>query len=94
MSKLIPNDPPGVPDDESPEWTNADFLWSVNGADFGGHIGAIAFLDQREAILTAGMAAGIPREAFLKFAPNKPGFEARVAAAFGPLAKAVGLAAE
>ena len=94
MNKLVPNDPPGVPDDESPEWTEEDFAWSVNNTDFGGFAAAMAFLTHREEILRAADAAGIPRAAFLQYAPGKPGFEARVAAAYGPFAKAIGLAAE
>lgn len=94
MIKLVPNDPPGVPDDESPEWTDEDFLWSVNNADFGGFVAAMAFLTHREEILRAAKAVGIPRAAFLPFEPGKPGFQARVAAAYGPLARAIGLAAE
>ena len=43
MDNLILNDPPGVPDDESPEWTDEDFLWSVNNADFGGFAAAKYF---------------------------------------------------
>ena len=94
MNKFVPNDPPGVADSESPEWSEDDFAWSVNNADFGGFAGAMAFLTHREEILRAADAIGIPRSAFLPFAPNKPGFEARVAAAYGPFAKAIGLAAE
>lgn len=94
MTKLVPNDPPGVPDDESPEWTDEDFLWSVAFSDFGDHAAVIAFLTHREEILRAAKAVGIPRAAFLPFEPGKPGFEARVAAAYGPLARAIGLAAE
>ena len=94
MSKLVPNDPPGVPDGESPEWTDEDFLWSVANSDFADHGAVMAFLTHREDILRAADAAGIPRTAFLPYAPNKPGFEARVAAGFGPFAKAIGLAAE
>lgn len=94
MNRLVPNDPPGVPDDESPEWTDDDFLWSVAFSDFGDHGAVIAFLTHREEILRAAEAVGIPRAAFLPYAPTKPGFDGRVAAAFGPFAKAIGLAAE
>lgn len=84
----------GVPDDESPEWTDEDFLWAVQAKDFPTHMASYEFLKHREEILRAADAIGIPRSAFLPFAPTKPGFEARVAAAFGPFAKAIGLAAE
>ena len=94
MNNLVPNDPPGMPDAESPEWTDEDFLWSVSNADFGGFAAAMAFLRHRDEVLRAAEAVGIPRSAFLPFGPNKPGFEARVAAAYGPFAKAIGLAAE
>ena len=94
MNKFVPNKPPGVADNDSPEWSEADFAWSVNNADFGGFAGAMAFLRHREEILRAAEAVGIAREAFLPFTPSKPGFEARVAEAYGPFAKAIGLAAE
>ena len=74
MSSLIPNDPPGVPDDESPEWTDEDFLWAVSAKDFGGHKAGIAFLIERDKFLDGQKLAGIPRETFLSLAPNKPGF--------------------
>lgn len=94
MNKLVPNDPPGVPDDESPEWTDEDFLWSVRNDDFDNHMAVLDFLTHREEILRAAEAVGIARAAFLPYEPSKPGFEARVAAAYGPFAKAIGLAAE
>lgn len=84
----------GEPDDENPEWTEEDALWAVSAKDFADFTASYAFLRHREEILRAAEAVGIPRAAFLPFAPTKPGFEARVAVAFGPFAKAIGLAAE
>ena len=94
MSRLVPNDPPGVPDEESPEWTDEDFLWSVNNADFGGFQAAMGFLARREEILRSAESKGLKREAFLPLMPNKPGFEERVADAFGEVLKSVRHAAE
>ena len=84
----------GTPDEESPEWTEEQFLWSVSAGDFGGDIQAVTdFLTSRETILRAAEAIGIPRETFLPFEPNKPGFEER-AKVLMKLPKAVGWAAE
>ena len=94
MSRLVPNDPPGVPDDENPEWTDEDFLWSVNNADFGGFKAAMAFLVHREEILRAAASKGLNREIFLPLLPSKPGFEDRVADAFGEVMRALPHAAE
>ena len=94
MARLIPNDPPGVPDDESPEWTENDFLWSVAFADFGDHRAVFDFLARRESILRSAESKGLKREAFLPLLPNKPGFEERVADAFGEVMRALPHAAE
>lgn len=84
----------GVPDDESPELTAEQFRWAVKAADFGGDFMAVTdFLTRREAFLRAAEAAGVPRETFLPFDPNRPGFEDR-AKALIDLPKAVGWAAE
>lgn len=85
----------GVPDDENPEWTDEMFTWAVRAQDFGGDSHAVHdFLIRRREILGAAAALGIPKDTFLAFAPTKPGFEGRIAAAFGPFPKAAGLAAE
>lgn len=84
----------GVPDEDTPEWTDEDFLWAVRAMDFGGHAASLAFLMRRQDILRAAASLGIPKETFLPFAPTKPGFEQRITAAFGPFPKAAGLAAE
>lgn len=85
----------GTPDDENPEWTEETFRWAVKNTDFGGDIHAVhAFLDRRSEIVRAAETLGIPKDTFLPFAPTKPGFEDRVAAAFGPFPKSAGLAAE
>ncbi len=94
MSRIIPNDPPGEPDEESPEWTDDDFLWSVFAGDFGSFAESHAFLLRREAILRAAESKGLKREAFLPLAPNKPGFEDRVADAFGEVMRVLPHAAE
>jgi hypothetical protein len=71
----IPDNEYGTPDDESPEWSEEDFLWAVRAADFGGDpLQVVGFLKSREAFLRNVMAAGLPRSAFLSFAPQKPGF--------------------
>ncbi len=94
MNKLVPNDPPGMPDDESPEWNDADFLWSVTNSDFGGFKAAMSFLKMREEIWRAAESKGLKRDAFLPLLPNKPGFEDRVSDAFGEVMKSVRHAAE
>ena len=82
------------PAGEVRELSDTEWLWAVRDEDFGGVLGAMTFLTHREEILRAAEAVGIPRATFLPYQPNKPGFEARVAAAYGPFAKAIGLAAE
>lgn len=95
MARLKQHDFPGVPDKENPEWTEEDFMWAASAVDFDGDIVQVAeFLIRRLEILRAAEALGIPKNTFLPFAPTKPGFEDRVAAAFGPFPKAAGLAAE
>ena len=85
MNKLVPNDPPGVADDESPEWTDDDFLWSINNTDFGGHAAALEFLTRREEFFRAASKVGFEREAFLSLLPSKPGFLERAATALEAL---------
>ncbi len=95
MSRLVPHEIPGEPDEENPEWADDDFRWAARSQDFGGDILKVtAFLSRRSEILRAAESLGIPRDTFLAFDPNKPGFEERVAAAFGAFPKAAGLAAE
>jgi hypothetical protein len=68
----------GTPDDENPEWTDEDFLWSVWAQDFGGDsLRVHAFLTSRENFLREAEAAGLPRIAFLSFDPKRPGFVER-----------------
>jgi hypothetical protein len=82
-------------DGEVRELTRDDFRWFVSNADFDGDMTRVHdFLIRRAEILRAAETLGIPREVFLPFAPTKPGFEERIAAAFGPFPKAAGLAAE
>ncbi|MBF9034292.1 hypothetical protein HKCCE2091_08580 [Rhodobacterales bacterium HKCCE2091] len=83
-----------MPDEENPEWTDEDFRWSVFGGDFEGSPFKVAeFLKRREEFLRSAEAIGIPRETFLPFQPNKPGFEER-AKVLLKLGEAVGWAAE
>lgn len=82
-------------DGEVRELTREDFRWFVKNSDFDGDMTKVHdFLIRRAEILRAADSLGIPREVFLPFAPTKPGFEERIAAAFGPFPKAAGLAAE
>lgn len=84
----------GAADDESPELTEDMMRWAVSAADFGGDfIATSAFLSARETLLRQAEAIGIPRETFLPFDPNKPGFEDR-AKVLMKLPKALGWAAE
>ena len=95
MNKLIPHDEPGVPDDENPEWTDEDFRWAVRDQDFGGTFQAVHdFLIRRSEILRAGASIGLDKEYFWQFAPTKPGFEDRVAAALGTVLSKTQHAAE
>lgn len=81
-------------DDDATELTDAEALWLVDTQDFGGNsLAADQFLMAREKILAAAEAEGIPRETFLPFEPNKPGFEER-AKVLARLPKAMGWAAE
>ena len=75
--------------------TAEEWLWSIRTQDFGGDTFAVRdFALRREEIVRAAEAAGIPRAAFLHLAPNKPGFEGRVAEAFGAVVRTVKHAAE
>ncbi len=94
MTKPVNDEEDGIPDDESPEWTDEDTLWSVKGADFGGFMAAMKFLQSRAAFLKAAEAAGIERAAFLPFDPSKPGFEERARKAFETFLNATRHAAE
>lgn len=95
MNKLIPHDEPGVPDDENPEWTDEDFRWAVRAEDFrGNHLAVHEFLNRRLEIFRAGAAIGLEKEYFWQFAPTKPGFEDRVAAALGSVLSKTQHAAE
>jgi hypothetical protein len=82
-------------DGEARTPTREEWAWFVSNADFDGDMTRVHdFLIRRAEILRAAETLGIPREVFLPFAPTKPGFEERIAAAFGPFPKAAGLAAE
>lgn len=82
------------PDEDTPEWTEDDSLWAVQARDFDGDVLQVAdFIKSRESFLKMAEDAGIPRETFLPFEPNKPGFEDRAKALMN-LPAAVGWAAE
>ncbi len=83
-----------TPDTLSPEWTAYESAWAVDVADFGDPVAASRFLLRRRRIFRAAEAAGMTRDMLTPFAPNKPGFEARVEAAFRQVAGAAGMAAE
>jgi hypothetical protein len=83
-----------TPDALSPEWTAYESAWAVNVADFGDPVAASQFLLRRKRIFRAAQAAGVTKEMLTPFAPNKPGFEARVETAFRQIASAAGMAAE
>lgn len=85
---------PSTPDHLSPEWTGENTACAVKVADFGDPVAASQFLLRRERIFRAAEAAGMQREMLTPFQPNKPGFGARVEAAFRQVAGAAGMAAE
>ena len=88
------NPPPESPDDLSPEWTEYENRWAVRVADFEDLDAATRFLRRRKEIFREAQALGIDREMLTPFAPDTPGFEARVKAAFERLASVAGFAAE
>jgi len=81
-------------DEDLPDWTEEDELWAIQASDFGTFEAMHAFLQQREALLTAAETAGVPRATFLPFEPGKPGFEDRARNALAALPKALGWATE
>ncbi len=84
----------GEPDAENPELTEETAAWAVAAQDFDGDIHAVSqFLQDREALLASAEAVGIPRDAFLPFEPNKPGFAERAKVLLN-LSSAEGWAAE
>ena len=80
-----------TPDSLSSEWAAYESEWAVDVADFGDPLAASQFLLRRKRIFRAAEAAGIAKDMLTPFAPNKPGFEARVKQAFLSVA---GVAAE
>lgn len=83
-----------TPDALSPEWTEYESAWAVDVADFGNPVDAAQFLLRRKRIFKAAEAAGMSKELLSTFSPNKPGFEARIEAAFRKVAGAAEMAAE
>ncbi len=75
-------DPDDTPDALSPEWAAYESAWAIDVADFGDPLAASQFLIRRKRIFRAAQAAGISKDMLTPFAPNKPGFEARVKEAF------------
>ena len=61
-------------DGEVRDLTDDDFVWTVRSEDFGGHLDSVAFLKNREHFFAVAEKLGMEREAFLSFAPSKPGF--------------------
>jgi hypothetical protein len=59
-----------------------DLPWFVRAEDFADVAESERFLIAREAFLRSWEARGVTREAFLPFAPAKPGFLDRVREAF------------
>lgn len=84
----------GVPDDESPEITEEQWKWAVHAVDFPDFDATSIFVEERELFLRAAAKAGIARETFLSFAPNKPGFIQRATDALEAAARAGRHAAE
>ncbi len=74
--------------------TDAEYAWAVRDEDFGGVLGSINFLKDREAFFAIAGKLGMEREAFLSFAPSKPGFIERATDAMDALVKQVRHAAE
>jgi hypothetical protein len=74
--------------------TDAEYSWAVRDEDFGGVLGSLAFLKDREAFFAIAEKLGMEREAFLAFAPSKPGFIERATDAMDALVKQVRHAAE
>lgn len=90
MPRTTP-DPDDTPDALSPEWAAYESAWAVDVADFGDPVAAAQFLTRRRRIFRAAASAGIDTGLLSPFAPDKPGFEARVRKAFLSVA---GVAAE
>ena len=84
----------GTADEENPELTEEDFLWMVDVRAFPSDRAAHDFNVARWEFLKAAEAAGIPRETFLPFEPNKPGFMDRAREAFTAFPRKMGWAAE
>jgi hypothetical protein len=87
MNTPHPDSAFGVPDDDSPEWREDDFLWAVRGADFPDIAAVTDFLRAREAFLRQAEALGLARSALLPFEPTKPGFIERATAALAAIAE-------
>jgi hypothetical protein len=81
-------------DGEARTPTKEEWNWAVNATDFPNFMTAAKFVDERALFLHAAEQAGIARETFLPFAPNKPGFIERATAALESAARAGRHAAE
>ena len=77
-----PDETSDEPDELSPEWTEYETAWAVASADFDSILEASRFLIRRKSFFRAAQAAGLTKDIFTPFAPNKPGFESRVRNAF------------
>lgn len=69
------------------ELTAEDFSWFVSVADFPDEASALQFLRDRSSFFREAEKIGFEREAFLPFAPTKPGFVERAQAAIETLAQ-------
>lgn len=80
---MVYRDRPPLTDAEGDvrELTDGDFVWAVRSEDFGGHLDSVVFLKNREHFFAIAEKLGMEREAFLSFAPSKPGFTERATAA-------------
>jgi hypothetical protein len=74
-------------DGECRELTAEDFFWAVKSQDFPNQVSVMQFLRDRSAFFHSAEKLGFEREAFLPFAPNKPGFVERATEAVNALSQ-------
>jgi hypothetical protein len=82
------------PDGECRELTAEDFSWAVKSQDFSDQTSVMQFLRDRSTFFRMAEKLGFEREAFLPFAPNKPGFVERATDAVNALSQQSKHAAE
>ena len=76
------------------ELTDEDMSWFVAASDFPDQAAALQFLSDRNVFFRMAESLGFEREAFLSFAPNKPGFVERASNAVDALSQQTKHAAE